>query len=96
MIQSISMESFLTLPDSISVIDIRGNQSYNNNHIPNAINIPYEKLLLHPDQYLRFSKNYYLYCQKGITSKKLVALLNRMGYHTISIDGGYEEWIMKK
>lgn len=94
--QSISMETFLTLSPSISIIDIRSNQSFNNNHIPGAINIPYEKLILNPGNYLTFSNRYYLYCQKGVTSKKICSMLNRMGYHTISVDGGYEEWIIKK
>lgn len=94
--QSISMETFLTLSPSISIIDIRSNQSFNNNHIPGAINIPYEKLILNPGNYLTFSNQYYLYCQKGVTSKKICSMLNRMGYHTISVDGGYEEWIIKK
>ena len=68
----------------------------NNNHIPGAINVPYEKLILTPDAYLTFSGTYYLYCQKGISSKKIVSLLNRMGYHTVHVEGGYEEWVMKK
>lgn len=93
---SISVEEFLKLPDNISIIDIRNNQSFNNNHIPNAINIPYEKLLISPSTYLDRDKKYYIYCQKGITSKKLISILNRMGYQAVNISGGYEEWIIKK
>ncbi len=96
MMQSISMEEFMNLPQDISIIDIRSNQSYNNNHIPGAVNVSYEKLLVSPEQYLKTGVTYYIYCQKGITSKKLVSILNRMGYRTVSIQGGYEEWIMKK
>lgn len=96
MIESISMEEFLKLSGDISIIDIRNNQSYNNNHIPGAINVPYEKLLINPRNYLSSSIRYYIYCQKGITSRKLIAILNKMGYHTINIQGGYEEWVMKK
>lgn len=93
---SISVEEFLKLPDNISIIDIRNSQSFNNNHIPNAINIPYEKLLISPSTYLDIHKKYYIYCQKGITSKKLTSILSRMGYQVVNISGGYEEWIMKK
>ena len=96
MIESISMEEFLKLSGDISIIDIRSNQSYNNNHIPRAINVPYEKLLISPASYLKANTRYYIYCQKGITSRKLVSILNRMGYHTMNIQGGYEEWIIKK
>lgn len=96
MVNTISITNLLKIIPSSSIIDIRSNQSYNNNHIPGAINIPYEKLILSPDTYLTFSGTYYLYCQKGVSSKKIVSLLNRMGYHTVHVEGGYEEWVMKK
>lgn len=96
MVQSISVDEFLRLPDNISIIDIRNNQSYNNNHIPNAINVPYEKLIANPNKYLEKSKKYYIYCQKGITSKRITSILNQMGYNVVNISGGYEEWIIKK
>lgn len=96
MVHSISVDEFLKLPDTISIIDIRNNQSFNNNHIPNAINIPYEKLIVNPNNYLERTKKYYIYCQKGITSKKITSILNNMGYQVINISGGYEEWIIKK
>jgi rhodanese-related sulfurtransferase len=96
MIESISMEDFLKLPQDISIIDIRSSQSYNNNHIPGAVNVPYEKLLLYPDTYLSARTRYYIYCQKGVTSRRLVSILNKKGYHATSLQGGYEEWIMKK
>ncbi len=95
MIPIIDMTNFLKL-SNINIIDIRSIQSYNNNHIPGSINIPYESLISYPEKYLRKDKRYYIYCQKGITSKKVVSILNREGYTTISIQGGYEEWIMKK
>ncbi len=96
MVNSITIGELLKLVPSSSIIDIRNSQSYNNNHIPGAINVPYEKLILQPDVYLKFSQNYYIYCQKGVSSKRVVSLLNRMGYHTVHVEGGYEEWIMKK
>lgn len=92
---SISMDSFLKLTN-VNIIDIRSNQAYNNNHIPGAINIPYERLIVGPSNYLSFGKIYYIYCQKGYSSLKISNILNKMGYKTLSISGGYEEWIMKK
>ncbi len=95
MIPIINISDFLKL-SNINIIDIRSIQSYNNNHIPGSVNVPYEALISYPEKYLRKDKRYYIYCQKGITSKKVVGILNREGYTTISIQGGYEEWIMKK
>lgn len=96
MINNISIDEFLKLSNPTSIIDVRNSQSFNNNHIPNAINIPYEKLLLYPNNYLMYGKTYYIYCQKGIASKKIVSILNKMGYSTINLNGGYEEWVLKR
>jgi len=82
--------------NNINLIDIRSNQSYNNNHIDGAINIPYEKILIEPNKYLDMNQKYYIYCQKGITSRKLCQILQNKGYKVININGGYEEWILQK
>ena len=95
MIPVIQMTDFLKLKD-IAIIDIRSSRSYNNNHIEGSINIPYELLIVYPERYLLRNKKYYIYCQKGVTSKKVVSILNNRGYNTVSIQGGYEEWIMEK
>ena len=74
------------------IIDIRNNNIYNQSHIPNAINIPAEKLIVEPEKNLNKNENYYIYCQKGITSNKICRILNIKGYKTININGGYEKW----
>lgn len=95
MISSISVTDLKSKIGSVNIIDIRSNQSYNNNHIPGAINIPMEKLLVEPKKHLQPSVIYYIYCQKGISSQKVCQILNRIGYHAINISGGYEEWILQ-
>lgn len=95
MISSISVTDLKSKKNEVNIIDIRSNQSYNNNHIPGAINIPMEKLLVEPKKYLQANVIYYIYCQKGISSQKVCQILNRMGYHTVNISGGYEEWIIQ-
>ncbi len=94
MVSNISVDEIDKI-NGINIIDIRSIQSYNNNHIPNAINIPYEKLLINFREYLSSNQKYILYCQKGFTSKRLCQILNNYGYKTINLEGGYEEWIMK-
>ena len=81
--------------NNLNIIDLRSNQSYNNNHIPGSINIPYNELLSNPFKYLEKNKRYYLYCQKGITSKKVCDILSIKGFKTYNILGGYEEWILQ-
>ena len=94
-LRGITVEELLK-QNNINIIDIRNEQSYNNNHIDGAINIPYNKLIANPNMYLEFGKKYYIYCQKGLTSKKVCNFLLSRGFNVINIIGGYEEWIIKK
>lgn len=96
MIYSISIKELLNKGSDISIVDIRSNQSYNNNHIPNAKNIPSMELISNPSKYLEKEKTYYLYCQKGTSSIRVCNLLNNLGYKVINVNGGYEAWILQK
>ena len=79
-----------------NIIDIRSIEKYNNNHIPNSINIPLDKLLSNFNKYLDKNKKYYIYCQRGIQSKKICQILKNSGFDVISVIGGYEAWILNK
>ena len=92
-LNSITINDLRKLYD-INIIDIRSEEKYNDNHIPNAINIPYNKLLMCINNYLDKNKVYYVYCQKGITSYKLCNIFNKQGYNLINIKGGYEAWVL--
>ena len=95
MIMSISITELLT-KNNINIIDIRSIEKYNDNHIDGAKNIPMLLLLKDPSKYLEYSKIYYIYCQKGINSIKVCKELNKKGYNTVNILGGYEAWVLKK
>lgn len=92
-LKSITVDELRNL-DYVDIIDIRSEEKYNDNHILNAYNIPYDKLLISPNNYIEKDKVYYIYCQKGITSCKLCRILNSKGYNVININGGYEAWIL--
>lgn len=92
MIPSITVKEAL---NKNNIIDIRRRESYNNNHIPNAINIPFEELIIEPSKYLNKEVKYYLYCRSGITSLKACEILIRQGYHVTNIIGGYEKWLLE-
>ncbi|MDD4547797.1 MAG: rhodanese-like domain-containing protein [Bacilli bacterium] len=96
MISNISVSDFLKQQTERQVIDIRSIQSYNNNHIPGAKNIPKDKLLNEPQKYLNRHEIYYIYCQSGIRSKDACRQLLRLGYKVININGGYESWMLEK
>lgn len=92
MIPNISVKEVL---GKNNIIDLRNEASYNNNHIPSAINIPFEKIIIEPYKYLNKDTIYYLYCRRGITSLKACQILKRMGYNVVNVDGGYEKWILE-
>ena len=74
------------------VIDIRDRNSYLLGHIDDAINIDKSALLSNPDKYLNKTDIYYIYCNSGISSKRVVNQLNLLGYNTVNIDGGYNKF----
>ncbi|MBR6690831.1 MAG: rhodanese-like domain-containing protein [Bacilli bacterium] len=95
MLESISVTELKKLKYP-NLIDIRSIEKYNNKHIMNAINIPMEQLLIRPQKYLMKEERYYIYCQKGIQSRKLCQILKNMEYNVVNVSGGYESWILNE
>ncbi len=95
MINSISVSELKRL-GNINLIDIRNVEQYNNNHINNAVNINTNQLLINPDKYLNKGSRYYIYCQKGIQSRKLCQILSNKGFNVVNVQGGYEAWILSE
>ncbi len=95
MFESISITDLKKL-NYVNLIDIRSVEKYNNRHIMNAVNIPMEQLLIKPDKYLNKYDKYYIYCQKGIQSRKLCQILSNLGYSVVNVSGGYEAWILNE
>ena len=93
---NITIDELIPMIGKVIIIDIRNEQSYNNQHIDSAINIPFEKLIVSPSKYLEPNKKYFIYCRSGITSKKACQILFNYGFKVVNIVGGYEEWILKK
>lgn len=77
-----------------NIIDIRSIEKFNSNHIPGALNISATSLMNNPEKFLNKSDTYYIYCQKGQTSRTLAQILRIKGYNAFSIIGGYEAWIL--
>ena len=95
MFESVSVEDLKKIINP-NLIDIRSMEKYNNNHILNAKNIPLEQLLIKPEKYLNKEIKYYIYCQKGIQSRKLCIILINKGYNVVNVSGGYEAWILRE
>jgi len=71
------------------IIDIRTPHEYLEGHFPNAVNIPYDVLMMYPDSYLRKDKIYYLICTHGSLSHRACAILQSYGYDVASVKSGY-------
>ena len=78
------------------IIDIRSIDKYNISHIPGAINISEYDLLTNHNRYLNKVDTYYLYCNLGNRSKKVVSYLCSLGYKCVNIEGGYENYLLEK
>ena len=89
----ISIEDFLKI-NNPNVIDIRSVERFNSNHIPGALNINATVLLNTPERFLKPNLTYYVYCQKGSSSRTLAQVLRVKGYNVFNIMGGYEAWIL--
>lgn len=82
--------------EKINIIDIRCHYEYLLGKIPTAINIDKILLLQSPSTYLDKQKTYYIYCQSGTSSNNLVQKLNSIGYKTVNINGGYNNYLLRK
>lgn len=78
-----------------NIIDIRSINSYNNGHINGAIHINQYDLLFNPEKYIKKNETYYIYCNSGVSSKVIVDRLNSKGYHTVNIEGGYNNYLLR-
>lgn len=90
---SISIKELMK-KNGANIIDIRTKESYNNKHITGSINIFVNELYLRPEKYLNKNEQYYIYCQRGNSSKRLCQFLTLKGYKVLNIVGGYEAWIL--
>ncbi|MCM1371106.1 MAG: rhodanese-like domain-containing protein [Clostridium sp.] len=96
MFSIISLKDFENQRGNFEIVDIRSIEKYNNNHIYDSINIPMEKLISTPEKYLNKNKLYCIYCTRGVSSLKVGKILSKLGYRILSLDGGYEAWLLNK
>ncbi len=72
------------------IIDIRSKKELMQyGKIKGIRHIEMDKLLESPEKHMDKDKEYYLMCQSGIRSKKVVKKLNKDGFNTINLKGGF-------
>ena len=72
-------------PNDGIIIDIEDPITYQEFHLPNSQNIPYDKLMFNYKEYLHPHQKYYIYCRKGRKSKKATEILRYYGYNVVQI-----------
>ena len=90
--KEIDIESIVNNINDLNIIDIRDNYLYNMGCLPRAINIPMNFLITNPDNYLNKEDVYYIYCIRGINSKRTCEVLSRLGYNVVNLSGGFERY----
>jgi rhodanese-related sulfurtransferase len=68
-----------------TLIDVRHPLDYNKGHINGSINIYADKLLASPSKYLNKNSTYYIICEKGILSLRVVRMLTILGYKAVQV-----------
>lgn len=87
---SVSVKEIDNMTNKHRIIDIRTKKELMRyGKIKGIRNIEMQMLIKNPEKYLQQDKEYYLMCQSGVKSKKAVKELNKLGYSTISLKGGY-------
>ena len=81
--------------EACTIIDVRSEEKFNVGHIPNAVNMPYNKLPEMVDKLKKQPKKTILvYCGSGNSSGKAMKLLNQKEFESVmSIEGGFSEWV---
>lgn len=82
------------LRDTIELIDVRSIQEYEHAHLFGARSMPLQQLTTTASS-LSKEKTIYCMCQRGVRSRIAVEELRQLGYHAISIEGGFAEWSEK-
>ena len=86
----ITIKKLLTL-ENINLIDIRNHQEFNNFHLNCAVNIEFLTLYNNFNNLLNKQDTYYIICESGYRSKKLIKKLSKYGYKLILVKKGYNK-----
>lgn len=72
-------------PTMGTLIDVQHPEDYKENATLGSINIYADKLLMNPKAYLEYNKKYFIICNKGHLSGRVVAYLEYLGYNVTQV-----------
>lgn len=77
------------------ILDVRTEEEFNSERIPNAINIDIYKGqgFIYSLEELDKNKAYYVYCRSGMRSENACKIMNQLGFEkTYNLQGGIMSW----
>ena len=90
--EEISPEEVLAInKESCIFLDVRTQMEFDEERLPEAINIPLDELRKRYSE-LNYSKEYYVYCLVGARSASATFFLNSHGFRAKNIKGGIINW----
>lgn len=76
-----SAEEYIDNQQNVLIVDLRDEHEYKENHLLNAINIPYGELENHIEELMPYqNKPIVLYCEKGSRSSSAAKKLEELGF----------------
>lgn len=79
-----------------TIIDVRTQQEFLQEHYPGAINIPLDQVAQKADEFKKMKKPIIAYCRSGNRSGMAVAILKQNGITEVYNAGGLEDMIELK
>lgn len=80
-----------SLPDGVTLLDVREHDEWTAGHAPEAIHIPMGDLAGRLDD-LPADNEVYVVCRSGGRSARVTAYLNANGWDAKNVDGGMQSW----
>ena len=78
---------------NFKIIDSRSTNEFEEYHIIDAINIPYNLLMEKHHLFMNKYQTYYIICKNGTKSYHATKYLMRLGYNVVNVIGGIDHWI---
>lgn len=72
-------------PNLGPLIDVEDENFYKMKHVEGAINIPFSELSYNFQNLLDKNRHYYIYCNAGNKSRRIVAILEIYGYRVTQV-----------
>ena len=86
------LDHFISINQSkIIILDVRSEKEYNEGHIKNAVNMPYERIT-NGLKNINNDMIVLVYCSRGGRSMRAAKLLFYKGYKVINVVGGLKEY----